>query len=128
MERNLDTSTGPRCNIGAAEIHRRRRLAVALAIATVVVAIGLAALDVPQLGRLALWPFAAATGVTWLQVTQRFCVRFGLFGLENFGRLGQERRVASQLLEADQRRALKLIAEGALAGLVATLVFVVLPL
>jgi hypothetical protein len=124
---NLETGSGPRCNIGPAEIGRRRRIAGVLSIATVVASIGLVAAGVPHAGRLVVWPLAAATGVTWLQVTSRFCVRFGLGGLENFGRLGGEQKVAPGLAEADQRRALKLIAEGALAGLAATLVLAVLP-
>lgn len=127
MQTNLEAGSGSRCNIGPAEIRRRRWVAVTLTIATVVVAAGLAVLDVPQAGRLGLLPFAAGAGVSWMQVTHRFCVRFGLGGLENFGLLGEERRVASRLVEADQRQALKLIAEGVLAGLAATLVFLILP-
>ena len=124
---NLDTGSGPRCNIGLAEIQRRRRIAAALTVATVAASIGLVAVGVPHLGRLVLWPLAAATGVTWLQVTSRFCVRFGLGGLENFGRLGSERKVAPGLAEADRRRAVTLLTEGAFAGLLATVLLVVLP-
>ena len=128
MDADLGAGAGPRCNIGPAELRRRRAVAAVMTLATVGVAIGLLALGVPNVARLALWPFAAGAGVSWLQVTHRFCVRFGLGGLENLGRIGEERRVAARLVEADQRRALKLIAEGALAGLLATLVYVVLPL
>lgn len=128
VDANLDAGAGPRCNIGPAEVRRRRSIAVTLTIATVVVAVGLLALGGPQAARLALWPFAAGAGVSWLQVTHHFCVRYGLGGLENLGRMGEQRRVATRLVEADRRRALKLIGEGALAGLLGTLVFLVLPL
>lgn len=128
MHTNLDVGVGQRCNIGPAEIRRRRAIAAALTVATVVVAVGLVGLGVSGPARLALWPFAAASGVSWLQVTRRFCVRYGLGGLENLGRMGEQRRVAAQLAAADQRQALKLIAEGTLAGLLATLAFLVLPL
>lgn len=115
------------CNIGAAEIDRRRRMAIALTAVGVIVAAGLVIAAAPQLARLALFPIAAAAGVTWLQVTNRFCVAFGAAGLENFGPLGAERRVAAEQAAADRRRALRLTAEGVLAGLVVTLAFVLLP-
>ncbi|HYL40046.1 MAG TPA: hypothetical protein VET90_01945 [Candidatus Binatus sp.] len=118
----------PRCNIGEAEIARRRRTAVVLSGVTAAVAVALVGLSVPHLARLALWPFAAAAGVTWLQVTNRFCVAFGAAGLENFGPLGAEHRVAVELAAADRRRAMRLTLEGAFAGLLVTLLLVVLPL
>jgi len=121
------TMPGPRCNIGPAEVARRRRVAVALSIATAIVGVAVVASDVPHPVRLMVWPFAAAAGVTWLQVIRRFCVRFGVGGLENFGRLGQERRVAAGQLAADRRRALELIGEGCLLGLLVTLAVVAIP-
>ena len=116
-----------RCNIGAAEVERRRRMAIALTAAAIALAVALAALAVPHLARLVLWPVAAAAGVTWLQVTNRFCVAFGAAGLENFGPLGAERRVADDQAAADRRRAQLLILEGAVAGLLVTLAFVAVP-
>ena len=117
-----------RCNIGEAEVARRRRGAIVLTVAGAVVAAALIALAAPHLARLLLFPVAAAAGVTWLQVTQRFCVAFGAAGLENFGPLGSEHRVTDELAAADRRRALRLTLEGALAGLVVTLALVALPL
>jgi hypothetical protein len=117
-----------RCNIGEAEVGRRRRMAIALTVAATVLAVALVALGVPHLARLLLFPVAAAAGVTWLQVTQRFCVAFGAAGLENFGPLGAEHRVADEQAAADRRRALQMTLEGALAGLGVTLALVVLPL
>ncbi len=117
-----------RCNIGEAEVERRRRMAIALTIVGIGLAAALVVLGVPHLARLVLLPIAAAGGVTWLQVTQRFCVAFGAAGLENFGPLGAEHRVADAQAADDRRRALRLILEGALAGLIVTLALVVLPL
>jgi hypothetical protein len=122
-----EADTSIRCNIGPAEIDRRRRVAVAISVVTAVVAVALVLASVPQLGRALLWPFAAGSAVAWLQVTERFCVRFGALGLENFGALGAERRVVRDQLAADRRRAARLIGQGVLAGLVATVVFLVLP-
>jgi hypothetical protein len=128
MTLNVGAGAGQRCNIGPAEIRRRRRIALALSVATLTIAAALVALGAPHLTRIAIWPLAAASGVTWLQVIQQFCVRFGLGGQENFGAIGQERQVAPRQLDADRRRAVRLIAEGILAGLLVTLAFVSLPI
>jgi hypothetical protein len=118
---------GPRCNIGPDEIARRRRIAVIATVATIGLAVLLVGLGAPRIDRLALWPFAAAAGVTWLQVSHRFCVRFGAFGVENFDRVGAEVPVDPAMRAADRRQAARLILEGSFAGLVATLALVILP-
>jgi hypothetical protein len=128
MTVDLGAGAGQRCNIGPAEIRRRRGIALALTVATMLVAAALLALGAPHLARLAVWPLAAAAGVTWLQVVRRFCVRFGVGGLENFGAVGEGRQVARHQLEADRRRAIQLIAEGVLAGLLVTVAFASLPI
>lgn len=121
------SASGPRCNIGPAEIARRRSMAIVLSAVTAALAVGLLAAGAPPLARLVVWPFAAGSAVTWLQVVRRFCVRFGLGGLENFGRLGEERHVVASQLTVDRRRSLELIAEGGLIGLVVALAVVVAP-
>ncbi len=87
----------------------------------------LVALHVPQPVRLLLWPLAAAAAVTWLQVVHRFCVAFGALGLENFGPLGGESHVDPRIRAQDRRRALQLIFEGALIGLVVTFAVLAIP-
>jgi hypothetical protein len=121
------TISSPRCNIGSAEIARRRRIAIVLSAATLLLAAALLASGATHVVRLGLWPFAAGAAVTWLQVVRRFCVRFGAMGVENFGRLGEEHEVDRTIRAADARRAAAMIAEGALIGLVATLAIVALP-
>jgi hypothetical protein len=118
----------PRCNIGPDEVARRRRSAIALTIATAVVAAALIALATPAAVRLLVWPLATASAVTWLQVVHRFCVAFGALGLENFGRLGGETQVDPRTRAADRRRALQLIAEGSLVGLVVALAVACIPI
>jgi predicted metal-binding membrane protein len=131
MISNMGPSAAPdaavRCNIGAAEIGRRRRMAIVLTVGGAVVAVILIGLAVPHLARLLLWPIAAAASVTWLQVTQRFCVAFGAAGLENFGPLGSEHRVGSEQAAADRRRALQLTLQGALVGLIVAVGLVIVP-
>jgi hypothetical protein len=117
----LDRVATPRCNIGPEEIARRRRTAIFASILFAFFVLAVVALDAPPLARFLLWPVATAVGVTWLQVTSRFCVAFGALGFENFGRLGRQVRVDASQRSADRRRALLLILEGAVIGLALTL-------
>src|SRR4026209_2741693 len=103
---------GPRCNIGTAELARRRWTAGAVTAGTVAVGIWLLVSGTPALARLALWPLATASAVTWLQGVRRVCVRYGAQGLENLGSMGQQRPVDPRERQADQRRAAAMIAEG----------------
>jgi hypothetical protein len=121
-------SIAQRCNIGPAEVGRRRRSAIFASILFLILAAVVVSLDVPALARLLLWPVATAVGVTWLQVVQRFCVAFGALGLENFGQLGEQVGVDAQERAADRRRALQMLIEGGLIGLALTLAVVPLRL
>jgi hypothetical protein len=117
-----------RCNIGPAEISRRRRFAIVLSLAAFALAVGLVASGVPHLLRAVLWPVAAAASVTWLQVVRGFCVRFGAAGVENYGDIGPTSPVERAQAEADRRRAAQIVGEGVLAGLLASVALVNLPL
>ena len=123
----LDRSATPGCNIGPDEIARRRRSAIVGSIVLVALTVAVLALHVPPLGRFLLWPVATGVAVTWLQVVRRFCVAFGTLGLQNFGRLGDQVAVDPRLRAADRRRAFRMIGEGAIIGLAATLLVVVIP-
>lgn len=116
------------CNIGPAEIARRRRSAIAMTAATVLVAVALVVIGAPPVTRLLAFPFAAASGVTWLQVVRRFCVGFGAVGIRNFGALGSTLSVSdARARSADRRMALRLVVEGSAYGLAATVLFALLP-
>jgi hypothetical protein len=123
----VDRSIGPRCNIGPAEIAKRRQSAVVGSVPVALIAVALVALHVPAPERLLFWPVAMAGAVMWLQVVHRFCVAFGALGLENFARLGQQHGVDPAIRAADRRRAFQVILEGALIGLVVTLVVAAIP-
>jgi hypothetical protein len=112
------------CNIGPAEVERRRGSAVAATAMTGIVAVLILALGLPPAARIALLPFATATAITWLQVTRRFCVAFGAVGLRNFGALGGETAVADRAARtADRRTTLRMILEGLAYGALVTVVF-----
>jgi len=77
------------CNIGPAEIARRRRAGhVGLGIAVVVFA-GLVAIDASPLSRSLVALPAAAAASGYLQARLRFCAGFGSRGIHNFGELGR---------------------------------------
>lgn len=120
-------SIQPRCNIGPAEIERRRRSGVVITALAGVVAIALLSLHLPVPARLALFPFATAAAVTWLQVVHRFCVAFAALGIQNFNNLGEQERIDPALRAVDRRRLVQLVLEGSAIGAAATLLFVVLP-
>ena len=121
------TVPGQRCNIGPDEIARRRRFAIVASVGTVAFAVGLLAAGVPPVARAIVWPLAAAAAVTWLQVVRRFCVRFGAMGVENFGRLGGETEVDRRIRAADARRAVEMVLQGVLIGLLVTVALIQLP-
>ncbi|MBI3745523.1 MAG: hypothetical protein HY264_03185 [Chloroflexi bacterium] len=116
------------CNIGPAEIGRRRRSALATTALAIGVAVAVVIAGLPPLAYLVELPFAAAAAVNWLQVTRRFCVAFGAAGVLNFGRLGRVESVTDAAARAaDRRMALRMTLEGVVYGGVVTLLFWIVP-
>ena len=117
------------CNIGPAEIRRRRQigylgLAGALALATVLLAV-----DAPAWTRLvvALPVAGALSGL--IQAQLRFCAGFGMAGLQNMDELGAQVQVEDTEARArDRRKALQIHATSIAGGLAAGIAFALLPL
>ncbi|HXG25402.1 MAG TPA: hypothetical protein VNL94_00915 [Candidatus Binatia bacterium] len=122
-----DRSIAPRCNIGPAEVARRRRSAIFFTVVAAAAAVLLIALDAPPAARLLWFPFVTGAAINLAQVFHRFCVAFGALGVENFGAVGEERKVDPQQRAADLRRVAQLVLEGAAVGLGLTLLFVIAP-
>jgi hypothetical protein len=114
------------CNIGPAEIARRRRAGHAgLAVTIGALAIALA-VDAPPAARLLVGLPAAAAASGYLQAHLRFCAGFGSRGVFNFGPLGERLGVADPAsLRKDRVRAgqigLASAAVGAAVGIAAAL-------
>jgi hypothetical protein len=116
------------CNIGPAEIRRRRDFGIAAAVVTVVLGIVLIAVGAPPWARLLLFFPAMGAAVGILQARFRFCVAFALAGVRNFGPLGGEEKVADSAdHRADLRAAARLLGLSALAGAVVAVVFALIP-
>jgi len=115
------------CNIGPAEIARRRRAGHAGLFATVVLAAVLLVLDAAPVWRLSLALPAALAAAGYLQASLRFCANFGFRGVYNFDALGhQERVVAEEARAQDRRRALMVAAGSGAIGLAVALLSLLL--
>jgi len=113
------------CNIGPAEIARRRTMGWIGLIVTLVVFAGLVWAGVGPLWRLLVFFPATVSASGFLQARFRFCVGFARMGVANFGDLGQTKAVESDAARAaDRRRGGLLTYTAALIGLVAALIAV----
>jgi hypothetical protein len=116
------------CNIGPAEIARRRRaghlaLLFAIVLLTAIVVIG-----APPLVRVivALPTAGAASG--YLQAWLKFCAGFGSKGLFNFGSLGEVQPVSGPEARArDRARAIQIGLASLVIGVAVAVVAVLLP-
>ena len=116
------------CNIGPAEIARRRQGAWAGTIVTVVLYALLVALGVPAGWRFLVAVPAAGAAISWLQVRLRFCVAFGFAGRFNFGAVGRTQQVGDAAAHrADVRRVALMVGSGVVAGLLVGLLAVWVP-
>jgi hypothetical protein len=116
------------CNIGPAEIARRRRLGLIELAAAIILAAALLGIGAPIWARLAVWPILAGAFTTLEQVRRRFCVAFGIAGVRNFGPLGKPQRVEDvRARAADRRSAIILATYCSLAAAAMTAAFVSLP-
>ena len=117
------------CNIGPAEIARRRRAGHTGAIATLVVLAVLLAIDAPPVARLILVLPAAVAASGYLQARLKFCAGFGSAGVFNFGEVGSTESVVDDAARAaDRRRSRQIGLASFVIGLAIALVAVALPI
>ena len=116
------------CNIGPAEIRRRRQIGyLGLAGAVALGAVLLAA-DAPAWTRLAI-ALPVAGGLSGLiQARMRFCAGFGMAGLQNMDELGAQIEIEDvDARRSDRRKALQIQAVSIAGGLAAGVAFALLP-
>jgi hypothetical protein len=117
------------CNIGPAEIARRRRAGHMGLAVTLVVLAGLVAIEAPPAARLIVVLPAAAAASGYLQAWLRFCAGFGARGVFNFDELGHTDEVVDPVARASDRAKARGIAVASLAiGIVVAVAAFVLPL
>jgi hypothetical protein len=117
------------CNIGPAEIARRRQAGhVGLGVAIVALA-GLVAIDAPPVTRLLVALPVAASASGYLQARFKFCAGFGSRGIYNFGELGTTIEVEdADARKRDKARSNQISLASAVIGVTVGLVAVALPL
>ena len=117
------------CNIGPAEIARRRRAGHVGVILTVGALGVLVAMDAPAWTRLSLIAPAAIAASGYLQARLKFCAGYGQLGVFNFGSAGDTTAVADAEAKAlDRRRARQISAWSFAIGAAVGIVAVILPI
>ena len=117
------------CNIGPAEIARRRRTGYLGLAAAGVLALALLAIDAPSTARLLVGIPLAGSAMGFLQARFRFCAGFGMAGVRNFGALGSVDRVEEAAARhADRMKAYRISLVAAAIGGVGALAFAALPI
>src|SRR5262249_50691965 len=116
------------CNIGPAEIARRRRAGHVGLIATVVLFAILVIVDAPPLARLILILPAAVSASGYLQAYLKFCAGFGSRGILNFGEVGTTQQVADAASRAlDRAKANRIMLASFAIGIAVAVAAVLLP-
>lgn len=116
------------CNIGAAEIARRRTFGRTCLAISAVLALALLAAGAPPIARLLVALPVAGAAIGLIQARLRFCAAFGIAGLRNLGPLGgQERVEEAAARRAGRAMAVRIIAGGSLVGLAAGVALALVP-
>ncbi len=117
------------CNIGPAEIARRRRAGhIGLAVALVLFAV-LVAIDAPNWTRLVIAIPAIGSASGYIQARLKFCAGFGSRGVFNFGEVGPMEHVANEPDRArDRARSFQIGAASIAIGLAAGVIAAALPI
>jgi hypothetical protein len=125
----LATYQPGQCNIGPAEISRRRMAGHLSSIATLILLGILLVTDAPAWTRVLLFLPAAGAAAGYLQAVFRFCADYGWRGVFNFGETGHDRATAVAAIEArraDRRKAALIGLGSAAIGLGVALVALLL--
>jgi len=109
------------CNIGGAEVQRRKRVAQIGSVLFIAYAIFAFYTDMQSSSAVFSFIPAMLAAVGFIQSRRKFCFAFGLLGTFNFVELGKLSKVASPAdIAADRKVALIIIAQSFLLALAAT--------
>jgi len=116
------------CNIGPAEIARRRRAGHVALIATVALFAILVLVSAPPLARLILVIPAAVSASGYFQAYLKFCAGFGSRGIFNFDDVGTTQQVADTAARAlDKAKANRIGLASFAIGIAVAVLAVLLP-
>ncbi|MFM1758311.1 MAG: hypothetical protein RL193_888 [Actinomycetota bacterium] len=109
------------CNIGPAEIKRRKQGALLGAILFAITTLLFVLTDAPTSTRLLVFIPALLFSVGIIQTRRKFCVAYGFLGVFSFEKLGATRKITiNQDLKADRKYAIKLLLQSVFAAAVMT--------
>jgi len=115
------------CNIGPAEIKRRKQGAYLGGALYLIVSISLIASDASRSTRLWVFLPAALFAVGYIQSKRKFCVAYGFLGIFNFEKLGKTTKIkVNQELKADRKYAIKLSVQALLLAIILTLLTILI--
>ena len=114
------------CNIGPAEIRRRRLAGHVGLVASIALLALLLAIEAPPIARLLVIAPAAIAASGYLQAALKFCAGFGEIGVFNFGESGDRVAVADAAARAADRRRARQISSASFAIAVAIGILAVL--
>ena len=115
------------CNIGPAEIKRRKQGAYLGGALYLIITVYLIASDASRTTR--LWAFLPAIlfAVGYIQSKRKFCVAYGFLGIFNFEKLGKTTKIeVNQELKADRKYAIKLSVQALLLAILLTLLTILI--
>lgn len=105
------------CNIGPAEIKRRKLGALIGAILFAITSFSFAITDAPRTTRLLVFIPALLFSVGMIQSRKKFCVAYGFLGVFNFEKTGDVRKITvNKDLANDRKYAIKLLLHSVLAA------------
>ena len=108
----MDTYQAGVCNIGGAEVARRRQVAILGGVIYLALSLYAIVQDFSPVASLVLFAPATLFSVGFVQSRKRFCFAFGLMGTFNFQRLGSLTKIEDKAaLAADRKMALMIIVQ-----------------
>jgi hypothetical protein len=106
----LDTYQAGVCNIGGAEVARRRQVAIIGGVIYLALALYAVIQNFSPSASLVLFAPASIFAIGFVQSRKRFCLAYGLMGTFNFQKLGSITKVEDKAaLAADRKMAIQIV-------------------
>ena len=117
----MDTYQAGVCNIGGAEVARRRQVAILGGVLFLALALYSIIQNFSPISTLVLMAPASIFAIGFVQSRKRFCLAYGLMGTFNFQKLGSITKVEDKAaLAADRRMAFQIIVQSMGLALILT--------
>ena len=117
----MDTYQAGVCNIGGAEVARRRQVAILGGVLFLALALYSIIQNFSPIATLVLIAPASIFAIGFVQSRKRFCLAYGLMGTFNFQKLGSVTKIEDKAaLAADRKMAFQIIVESMGLALILT--------